>query len=446
MVRIALNKELRFLHTLLLDMARAVAEMISAVIRSLKERDRALAESIIQYDEQIDYYDHMIHLSAFEILALQQPVARDLRMVISALDISRNLERLADQGVNIAEMVLELAEEKNGLQELCELELLPMAKEALQMLEGSINAFVKEDVSLARRIIVRDEIVDQMKADLRKKIEACLESYPKLLRTGIDYLLVVENLERVADLACNICESVIFVAEGSYLKTKSLGREATAPEERLEESHTFKLLRRHARLIIECLERLPLSLEAYLEGDEERLREISKDIKDIEKEADRLKANIRRHLPKGLILPVEKFELFLYLKEQDALADLGEELLKLLVLRKVSLSDELKKELNHLLEQSLRPVSFFEELVTQAFRYITTWDEEARERAKNLVREVRQSQYLTEELAFKLKEKIYQEVSEVRDFLHLLEIVDTIASLSSHAENTADLLRAMIAR
>lgn len=446
MVRIALNRELRFLHTLLLDMARAVDEMINGVIKALKDRDKTIAQRLIEYDDQIDYYDHMIHVSVFEILALQQPVARDLRMVISALDISRNLERLADQGVNIAEMLLELSEEKNGLQELCELDLLPMAKESLQMLEGAINAFVKEDVALARRIIGRDEIVDQMKAELRRKIEACLERHPELLKNGLDYLLVVENLERVADLACNICENVIFVVEGSFLKAKSLGRKATAPEERLEESHTFKLLRRHARLIIECMERLPLSLEAYFEGDEERLKEISRDIREIEKEADRLKTNIRGHLPKGLILPVEKFELFLYLKEQDALADLGEELLKLLVLRKVSLSDELKKELHHLLEQSLGPVSFFEELITQAFRYLTTWDEEARERAKNLVREVRQSQYLTEKLAFKLKEKIYQEVSDVRDFLHLLEIVDTISSLSSHAENTADLLRAMIAK
>ncbi|MCS7198860.1 MAG: phosphate signaling complex protein PhoU [Caldimicrobium sp.] len=446
MVRVALNRELQFLHNILLDMARSVDEMFKGVIRAFENRDKKLAQEIIKFDDQIDYYDHMINVSALEILALQQPVAKDLRTVVSALDISRNLERLADQAVNIAEMVLHLAEEKNGFIENCKIDLLPMAKEALYMLEQAINAFVKEDVKIAREVINRDEVVDQMKVDLREKIESCLKDFPESLKSGFDYLLVVENLERVADLACNIGENIIFVVEGKLLKGETPERISTLTFEQLEESLTFQLLKRHARLIIECLSRLPLSLEAYFDGNEERLREIARDINEIEKEADKVKTNVRGHLPKGLILPVEKFELFMYLKEQDALADLGEALLKLLLLRKVQLSLSLKQELTRLLEQSLEPISYFEELVAQTLRYLSYWDAEARERAKKLVRSVRHSQFVTEELAFRLKETIYKEIKEPLDFFHISKIVDVIALISTHMENTADLLRAMIAK
>ncbi|MCS7150390.1 MAG: phosphate signaling complex protein PhoU [Caldimicrobium sp.] len=446
MVRIALNKELQFLHNILLDMARSVDEMVRGVIKAFDERDKKMAQEIIKFDDQIDYYDHMINVSALEVLALQQPVAKDLRVVVGSLDISRNLERLADQAVNIAEMVIHLAEEKDGLVESCKIDLLPMAKEALYMLEQAINAFIKGDVRIAREVINRDEVVDQMKVDLRERIEACLRDYPESLKSGLDYLLVVENLERVADLACNIGENVIFVVEGRLLKGETPEKVAPTATERLEESLTFQLLKRHTRLIIECLTRLPLSLEAYFTEDYERLREIARDINEIEKEADKIKANIRSHLPKGLILPVEKFELFLYLKEQDALADLGEELLKLLLLRRISLSAEIRQELTRLLEQSLEPVSYFEDLVAQTFRYLSNWDEEARERAKNLVRSVRHSQFVTEELAFKLKDKIYQDIKDPLDFFQITKIVEVIALISTHAENTADLLRAMIAK
>lgn len=445
-MRIALTRELQFLHNLLLDMAKAVDEMTKTAIRAFRERNKELARTVIEFDDQIDYYDHMISVSALEILALQQPVAKDLRMVVSGLDISRNLERLADQSVNIAEMVLELAEEKDGIGDVCKIDLIPMAMEALNMLEQAINAFVREDVGLAREVIRRDEVVDQMKVDLKKKIEDCLREHPEALKGGLDYLLVIENLERVADLACNIGETVIFVVEGRFFKAEKSEFPRVTPVEKLEESLTFQLLRRHARLIVECLARLPLSLEAYFEGNRERLSEIARDVRDIEKEADKVKTNIRGHIPRGLILPVEKFELFMYLKEQDALADLGEELLNLLLLHRVEVNKELSQDLLRLLEQALEPTQHLEDLVAYSLKYLTSWDEEARERAKNLVRQFRHSQFLTEELAYRLRERIYALISDPKDFYHLHQIVHTISALASHGENTADLLRAMIAR
>lgn len=169
MVRILLNQDLQFLQRILLDMAQAVDHMVRNVIKAFSDRDKKLAEEIIKLDDQIDYYDRVINITVLETLALQQPVAKDLRRVISIFDISRNLERLADQAVNIAEGILNLSEEKNGLEKLCQIELRALAKEALFMLESAINAYVNEDSNIALKVIEHDEIVDRKKEELRKK-------------------------------------------------------------------------------------------------------------------------------------------------------------------------------------------------------------------------------------------------------------------------------------
>lgn len=111
MVRIALNRELQILQSLLYDMAKVVDEMVRGVIFSYQKRDRLRAEEMIKLDDQVDHYEHLINITALEIIALQQPVAKDLRRVISVLEIARNLERTMDQAVNIAEMLLEFEEE-----------------------------------------------------------------------------------------------------------------------------------------------------------------------------------------------------------------------------------------------------------------------------------------------------------------------------------------------
>ncbi len=446
MARTALERDLSFLKTLLLDMAQSVDQMVKGVINAFSQRDKKLAKEIIQLDDQIDYYDRVINITVLEILALQQPVAKDLRRVISAFDISRNLERLADQAVNVAEGVLNLTEEKNGLEKFCQLDLLPLAKEALFMLESAINAFINEDSKAAYKIIQNDEIVDKMKEELREKIADCISKYPQFHRDSLDYLLMVENLERVADLACNISEVIIFVAEGRLLKGEQIEREPQFLKESLEESTTFQLLKRHTKLIVSCLADLPSALEAYIRGDKKRLEEIALTINEIEKDADKIKTNIRTHLPKGIILPVEKFNLFLYLKEQDSLADLAERLLKIFTLYQIKRLSLFAQELTNLLNQSLSPLSKLEEIVENTFRYLTTWDELSREMAISCIREVRHSQYLTEKLAYALKERIYATSIDTMDFLHLSQIIDIIVGISLHMENVVDHLRAMLAK
>lgn len=446
MVRIVLNRDLHFLQSLLLDMAQAVVDMVRETIKAFQEKDKALAEKIIKLDEQIDYYDRAINLTVLEILALQQPVAKDLRRVISAFDISRNLERLADQAVNVAEGILHLSEEKNGLEALCDLNLLPLAKEALFMLESALNAFVKEDSSLAPYVIDHDEVVDKMKEDLRGKVEACIQKYPDQQRNAIDYLLVIENLERVADLACNISENVIFVAEGRLLKGEEIKKATIPVKEPLEENLTFQQLKKHARLIINCLNTLLSALEVYASQNKEKLEEIAQFVNEIEKDADKLKTNIRDHLPKGSILPVEKFMLFLYIKEKDALADLAEKLLKTLSLYQIKNISSFSQDIMKLLKQGISPLSQLESIIEKSFRYLTTWDELSRDTAKVLIREARHSHYLTEKLAYSIKEKLYQTPMDLMDFSHLTQIVDIITEISGKLENVVDLLRAMLAK
>lgn len=446
MVRIALERELHILQTLLYDMAKVVDEMVRGVILSYQKRDRLRAEEIIKLDDQVDHYEHLINTTALEILALQQPVAKDLRRVISVLEIARNLERTADQAVNIAEMVLEFEEEGEVIEKKCGVEIAPMAKEALCMLEDAIRAYIIESEEEAKRVLSRDDLVDAMKVELRSKLEACLNNQIIGGRCLLNYYVIVENLERIADLACNIAEAVIFVIEGQFVKGLKGKRPSLERVITLEESKTFQLIKKHLRLIKECLDRLPLALSSYLEGDMVKVEEVALHIRDIEREADKIKTNIRSHLPRGLILPVEKFELFLYLKEQDSLADLAEELLNLFMYHKIDLSKSLKEEFLKLLEQSLEAVSPLEEIVVRTLSYLTSWGEEDRERAKGLIRKVRETQFITEEKAHKLKLRLYQEMENLKDLFHAEKILRVIAEISSHAENTADLLRAMLAR
>ncbi|BAU23321.1 phosphate uptake regulator PhoU [Caldimicrobium thiodismutans] len=446
MVRIALNRELQILHSLLYEMAKVVDEMVRGVIFSYQKRDRLRAEEIIKLDDQVDHYEHLINITALEIFALQQPVARDLRRVISVLEIAKNLERTADQAVNIAEMILEFEEEGELIEKKCGVEISPMARESLSMLEDAMKAYLEENKDSAMRVLARDDLVDAMKEELRQKLEACLNNGLIGGRCLLNYFVIVENLERIADLACNIAEAVIFVIEGQFMRGLKEKKPTLEVAPALEESLTFQLMKRHLRLIKECLDRLHPALSAYFEEDMEKVEEIDLHIRDIEREADKIKTSIRSHLPKGLILPVEKFELFLYLKEQDSLADLAEELLNLFMYHQIKISEALKEEFLKLLEQSLEAVSPLEEIVVKTLGYLTNWREEDRERAKELIRKVRETQFITEERTHKLKLRLYREIDNLKDLLHGERILDVIAKISSRAENTVDLLRAMLAR
>lgn len=445
MVRIALERDLQVLKNLLLDMAKAVNEMTRGSILSFEKLDEEMAKKLIEFDDQIDYYEHMVTLTALEIIALQQPVAKDLRFIVSSIEIARNLERLGDQGVNIAQRVSNLTKYRDITLNTCKVNIDSMAKEALFMLESAIDAFVTEDLTKAQKVIAHDDIVDQFKRDQIAYIKECIKEKSQLVEVGIEYLIVVQNLERVADLACNIAESVIFTVQGKMpkLEAKSF---PSVREILSRELPVFDLLLRHARLVLECMWRLPLAWEAYVKKDKPRFEDIAKHIVEIEKEADKIKTNIRGHLPKGLILPVEKFELFLYLKEQDAVADYAEAILNWLSFKEVELPQAISQQLEALLNQSLEPLKYIEEMITYAADFLINWDEDSRTKAKELIRNIRYQEHLTEEMGNESRSLAFKEIKDPTNLFFTLKLIDLICEISHHAENAADLMRMMIAR
>jgi phosphate transport system regulatory protein PhoU len=445
MTRITLEKDLQILKNLLLDMAKIVDEMVNAAILSIDKLSPDLAKRVIEFDDQVDYYENMVSQTALEIIALQQPVAKDLRFIITAIDIARNLERVADQSVNIAFRVLDIykTREKNVPQ--CKVTIIEMANEALYMLQSAINAFVTESVQKAYSVIEYDDIVDRFQKDNIEQIKDCMKGNPELFEIGIDYIIVVQNLERVGDLATNIAEGVIFTVEGKIPKLDT-ERVKEIKDIVLKELPVFDLLKKHAHLVLECVERLSLALEAYNKKDNTRLEEIAKHIFEIEKEADQLKRNIRGHLPKGLILPVERFELFMYLKEQDAIADVAEEILNWLSFKYVDIPKDLFKEIENLLLKSIEPLKYLENLIIYSADFLLNRNEDSRNQAKEIVRNIRYSQYLAEEFGNKIKKEIFSKVNEALNLFYILKLVDLILGIPHHAENTADLMRAMIAK
>lgn len=448
MVRIALERELQVLENVLLDMAKAVDEMVNGAILATERLDLPLSEKIIKFDDEIDYYEHLVTKTALEIIALQQPVAKDLRFIISAISIARNLERLADQAVNIAERVSVLYKNKDLLIPKCKINLFDMAKEALHMLESAINAFVTEDTKKAYEVIAYDDVVDKYKDDYMEQVKECMMHNVESIEVGIEYIIIIQNLERIADLATNIAEEVIFTVQGKMPKLEAKGIEFREDLRGIvfKEVPVFELLKRHANLVLECVERLPLALEAYFKGDKTHLEEIARHIIEIEKEADKLKRNIRGHLPKGLLLPVEKFELFLYLKEQDAVVDAGEELLNWLSFRDFNFDSYLKSQIMELLNKSLDAVRPLVKMIELSAAFLITRDKDARENSKEIIRDIRYRQYLTEEMGYSLKKDVFQIIQEPVSLFYTLKLIEIILGISHHAENAADLMRAMIAK
>lgn len=445
MARITLEKELQLLKNLLLDMAQIVDEMVNGAILSIDKLDPELAKRVIEFDDQVDYYENMVSQTALEIIALQQPVAKDLRFIITAIDIARNLERIADQSVNIAFRVLDISKTREKAIPQCKVTIIEMANEALYMLQSAINAFVTENVQKAYSVIDYDDIVDRFQKDNIEQIKDCMKGNPELLDIGIDYIIVVQNLERVGDLATNIAEGVIFTVEGKIPKLEAKKLKEMR-EVVLKELPVFDLLKKHAHLVLECVERLSLALEAYDKKDTVRLEEIATHIFEIEKEADQLKRNIRGHLPKGIILPVERFELFMYLKEQDAIADVAEEILNWLSFKYIDLPKELFQEIENLLTKSIESLKYLEDLIVYSADFLLTKNENSRNQAKEIIRNIRYSQYLAEESGNKIKKEIFSKLEEPLKLFYTLKLVDLILGIPHHAENTADLMRAMIAK
>jgi phosphate transport system protein len=209
------SEQLESLRRNLILMGGEVERQIQHAIEALTEVDEKKAADVIAADAEIDRMEMVIEEQAVHLLALQQPVAVDLRFLVAALKINNDLERIGDHAVNIAEGAERLAGQKPFKPFI---DINYMAEVAMSMLKQSLDAFVNRDASLARQVIKKDDILDDKNVSIIRELLTYMAEYPSLITYCLELISVSKNLERVGDLASNICEDTIYMAEARWVK------------------------------------------------------------------------------------------------------------------------------------------------------------------------------------------------------------------------------------
>ena len=207
----------------LLTMSTRAEGLVDLAVEALLARDADKADAVIAGDREVDRLEVEIESMAIELLALQQPLARDLRFIISAIKASSDLERVGDHAVNIAQSVHGILASKNVITPDVAIE--EMARRARQMLAQAIDAFVRADGGLGRAVCLMDDEVDRLNDNLFRIVVTHILEDPTTISTAIELLLVGRNLERVADLSTNIGEDAVYLAEGKQIKHRMEQRE-----------------------------------------------------------------------------------------------------------------------------------------------------------------------------------------------------------------------------
>ncbi|HEX6536721.1 MAG TPA: phosphate signaling complex protein PhoU [Gemmatimonadaceae bacterium] len=215
------HEQLGQLAQRLLDMSERAEQLVDAAVEALLRRDAARAELVIAGDHEVDALEVEIEQLAISLLALQQPMARDLRFIIGAIKVSSDLERVGDHAVNIAQSALRLIEMRSAITPDPEIE--DMARRARSMLGDALDAFVRADGALGRDVCRRDDQVDALHDSLFRILLTHMLENQATISPALELFLVSRNLERVADLATNIGEDAVYLAEGKSIKH---GREA----------------------------------------------------------------------------------------------------------------------------------------------------------------------------------------------------------------------------
>jgi phosphate transport system protein len=210
------HDQLSSLKERLLGMSAKAEERTDLAMEALLARDREKANLVIDGDVDINRLEVEVEQAAVELLALQQPMARDLRFIIGAIKVSNDLERVGDHAVNIAESAIRLADQPKANIKIPEIEV--MARRARKMLGDSLDAFIRADGALGRRVCREDDEVDALHDSVFRVLLTHMMADPKTITPSLELLLVGRNLERIADLATNISEDAVYLAEGKQIK------------------------------------------------------------------------------------------------------------------------------------------------------------------------------------------------------------------------------------
>ena len=209
------HDELSELKVKLLTMSGEAQDALAAAVDALLQRDAAKAAAVIRGDTTIDGLELEIEETVVRLLATQQPMARDLRLLMSVMKIANDLERVGDHAVNIAQSAERLLAHRPIAPEP---EIVEMARQARTMLADALEAFVRGDAAAGRAICRRDDGVDALHHSVFRILLTHMMEDPHIIGAGMDLFLVSRNLERVADLATNIAEDVVFLVEGKSIK------------------------------------------------------------------------------------------------------------------------------------------------------------------------------------------------------------------------------------
>jgi len=217
------DEQLSQLNDMLVDMGAMIEKAITLATLAIVKHDKKMAKKAIEMDKEIDNQEKEIETLCLKLLLRQQPVARDLRLISSALKMITDMERIGDQAADISEIAKFLI----GKEYIINIEHIPqMAEATVKMVTDSIDAFVKRDLELAQKVIDNDDLVDDLFDEVKDDVIKLIQKDQANGEQAIDFIMIAKYFERIGDHATNIAEWVVFSITGRHVKGKNLGEKA----------------------------------------------------------------------------------------------------------------------------------------------------------------------------------------------------------------------------
>ncbi len=212
-----IDTQLAKLRRRLIKMGSLVEEQVQGAIMSVETEDIELAEKVIQADDKVDKFDRKIEKTCQKVFALNQPVAMDLRLLMSAMSLDMNLERMGDNAVDIAKFIIEVKKKPLFFDKTKYEEMADLSK---KLVKNSIDSFVDYNAEYAKQVIEQDKLLDSLTDENRRIIIDIMKKDCNEVEAGVAMLGISRMLERLGDLATNIAEDVIFIVEANLIKHK----------------------------------------------------------------------------------------------------------------------------------------------------------------------------------------------------------------------------------
>ena len=211
------EQQLEKLKTRILKMCSLVDEQVDLAIRAIDEENPALGEAVLEKEKKVDKYDIKIDKICQKIFALNQPVAMDLRLIMSALTINTNLERMGDIAVNIVENSKLIDKKPAWIDKTHFAEMVKISREMIRL---SIDSFIQDDARLAKKVIEMDTVLDNHNKENHDILIDIMRKNPGDIQTAVAFLVISRQLERLGDHSTNIAEDVYFIVEARMVKHK----------------------------------------------------------------------------------------------------------------------------------------------------------------------------------------------------------------------------------